>query len=50
MTARRCLVLGGSGFVGEAVCRMLSERGAKVAFTYHKREEKARALESLGIS
>jgi NAD(P)-dependent dehydrogenase (short-subunit alcohol dehydrogenase family) len=38
--------LGGSGFVGEAVCRMLSRRGARVAFTYLTREDKARALES----
>lgn len=46
MSVPRCLVLGGSGFVGEAVCRMLSRRGARVAFTYLTREEKARALES----
>ncbi len=46
MSAPRCLVLGGSGYVGEAVCRMLARRGAKVAFTYLTREEKARALES----
>jgi 3-oxoacyl-[acyl-carrier protein] reductase len=46
VNAPRCLVLGGSGFVGEAVCRMLAGRGARVAFTYLTREAKARALEA----
>jgi NAD(P)-dependent dehydrogenase (short-subunit alcohol dehydrogenase family) len=46
VNAPRCLVLGGSGYVGEAVCRMLARRGARVAFTYLTRESKARALES----
>ena len=36
--APRCLVLGGSGYVGEAVCRLLAERGARVAFTYWRNE------------
>ena len=36
--ARRCLVLGGSGHVGGEVCRLLAERGARVAFTYWSRE------------
>jgi 3-oxoacyl-[acyl-carrier protein] reductase len=37
--ARRCLVLGGSGYVGAEVCRLLAERGASVAFTYRTREK-----------
>ena len=36
--ARRCLVLGGSGYVGAEVCRLLAERGAQVAFTYWRNE------------
>lgn len=35
---RRVLVLGGSGYVGSAVCRLLAERGAKLAFTYWRSE------------
>src|SRR5262252_2291456 len=35
---RRCLVLGGSGYVGAEVCRLLLERGARVAFTYWRHE------------
>lgn len=36
--ARRVLVLGGSGYVGSEVCRLLAERGARLAFTYRRRE------------
>lgn len=36
--APRCLVLGGSGYVGSAVCRLLVERGARVVFTYRENE------------
>ena len=39
-----CLVLGGSGYVGAAVCRALAARGARVAFTYHRNEAAARTL------
>ena len=42
--ARRCLVLGGSGYVGAEVCRVLAAQGARVAFTYFSGEERARAL------
>jgi 3-oxoacyl-[acyl-carrier protein] reductase len=42
--AQRCLVLGGSGYVGAEVCRVLAARGARVAFTYHTGEDRARAL------
>ncbi|HJY77990.1 MAG TPA: SDR family oxidoreductase [Burkholderiales bacterium] len=36
--ARRCLVLGGSGYIGAEVCRVLLEQGAQVAFTYWRNE------------
>jgi len=35
---RRCLVLGGSGYIGAEVCRVLLEHGAQVAFTYWRNE------------
>jgi 3-oxoacyl-[acyl-carrier protein] reductase len=41
---KRCLVLGGSGNVGSAICRTLAERGAQIAFTYHKNENAAAKL------
>ena len=40
----RCLVLGGSGTVGQAVCAALDAEGASVAFTYNRNEESARQL------
>jgi NAD(P)-dependent dehydrogenase (short-subunit alcohol dehydrogenase family) len=40
----RCLVFGGSGAVGGAVCRALANEGARVVFTYHQGEETARRL------
>lgn len=43
--APRCLVLGGSGHVGSAVCRALAGEGARLSFTYHSREAAARDLE-----
>jgi 3-oxoacyl-[acyl-carrier protein] reductase len=42
--APRCLVLGGSGYVGAEVCRTLAALGARVAFTYWTNEQGARAL------
>jgi len=36
--ARRCLVLGGSGYVGSEVCRLLAERGARLVYTYRRSE------------
>lgn len=42
--AKRCIVLGGSGHVGQAICRGLSARGARVGFTYHQGEELAAQL------
>jgi 3-oxoacyl-[acyl-carrier protein] reductase len=35
---KRCLVLGGSGYVGGHVCRLLLERGARVVFTFWRNE------------
>jgi 3-oxoacyl-[acyl-carrier protein] reductase len=42
--ANRCLVLGGSGYIGSAVCRALAAEGMRVAFTYRKNEAHAKAL------
>jgi NAD(P)-dependent dehydrogenase (short-subunit alcohol dehydrogenase family) len=44
VSAPRCLVLGGSGALGRAVCDALAADGARVAFTYHDGEPAARAL------
>lgn len=43
-TPLRTLVIGGSGYVGSAICRHLSQAGHTVAFTYHRNEAKAAAL------
>jgi NAD(P)-dependent dehydrogenase (short-subunit alcohol dehydrogenase family) len=40
----RCLVFGGSGVVGGAVCEALAARGARVAFTWKTNEKAAVAL------
>jgi NAD(P)-dependent dehydrogenase (short-subunit alcohol dehydrogenase family) len=40
----RCLLLGGTGAVGQAVCRRLAAEGAAVAFTYHRSSALAEAL------
>lgn len=40
----RCLVFGGSGALGNAVCHSLHAAGAQLAFTYHTNEQAARAL------
>jgi len=40
----RCLVLGGSGYVGSAVCRALASQGMRVAFTYWKNDASAKSL------
>jgi 3-oxoacyl-[acyl-carrier protein] reductase len=40
----RCLVFGGSGAVGRAVCMALADEGARVVFTYHRGEAEAQAL------
>src|SRR5438105_160515 len=42
--SRRVLVLGGSGALGGAVCRLVAGRGARVAFTFHRGEARAEAL------
>ena len=41
------LVTGGTGGIGSAVCRLLAERGSKVAFTYFQNEEASRELEAI---
>ncbi len=42
----RCLVLGGSGHVGQAVVRRLRAAGCDVVFTYHRGVDRARDLEA----
>jgi NAD(P)-dependent dehydrogenase (short-subunit alcohol dehydrogenase family) len=42
--AKRCLVLGGSGSIGAAICRRLASGGAQVGLTYFSGEARARAL------
>jgi 3-oxoacyl-[acyl-carrier protein] reductase len=37
----RCLVLGGSGYVGSEVCRQLVSHGAQVAFTWNTNRARA---------
>ena len=43
-SARRALIIGGSGSLGSVICRVLAESGFSVAFTYYQGEEKARRL------
>ena len=40
------LVTGGTGGIGSAVCRLLAERGSKVAFTYDTNEHAATKLKA----
>jgi len=42
--AFRCLVFGGSGALGRAVCRSLHSNGTKLAFTYHNHAALANEL------
>lgn len=44
MSASKCLVFGGTGALGTAVCRCLHGAGAELAFTYHSSEEAAKKL------
>ncbi|MBF0106531.1 MAG: SDR family oxidoreductase [Deltaproteobacteria bacterium] len=41
---KKCLVIGGSGYVGYEVCRTLAANGAAVGFTYYQNRERAAAL------
>lgn len=43
-SARRCIVTGGTGHIGQAICRALASQGARVGLTYHRAGEAARAL------
>ena len=43
---KKCLVLGGSGYIGSQVCRQLKENGAEIGFTYFKNEALAKKLQS----
>ena len=42
---KRCLVVGGSGQLGSAICRALVREDCQVAFTYKGDPERAQALE-----
>ena len=44
MAGPRCLVFGGSGTLGRAVCERLSKDGATIAFTYHSGRAAAEEL------
>lgn len=44
MSAKRCLVLGGSGALGREVCAALASSGARLCFTYRTGEAAAREL------
>ncbi|MBI6546516.1 MAG: 3-oxoacyl-ACP reductase FabG [Cyanobacteria bacterium NC_groundwater_1444_Ag_S-0.65um_54_12] len=39
------LVTGGTGGIGEKICEAFAQRGANIAFTYHRNEEKAGLLQ-----
>lgn len=41
---RRCVVLGGTGYVGAAVVERLVAGGAEVAFSYHRQHQRADEL------
>ena len=44
------LVTGGTGGIGATICRLLAERGSRVAFTFLQNEEAAQTLEEdLGV-
>jgi 3-oxoacyl-[acyl-carrier protein] reductase len=43
---RTAFVTGGTGAVGAAIVRCLTERGARVAFSFHQQADKARQLEA----
>ena len=41
---KRCLVFGGSGELGQAICRVLQREGAEIAFSYRSQQTQAQAL------
>jgi 3-oxoacyl-[acyl-carrier protein] reductase len=41
---KKCLVLGGSGYIGSQICRQLKENGADISFTYFKNNTFAKEL------
>ncbi|MCP4213653.1 MAG: SDR family oxidoreductase [bacterium] len=44
LTGKTAFVSGGSGYIGAAICRTLSDYGARVVFSYHNNKEEADAL------
>jgi 3-oxoacyl-[acyl-carrier protein] reductase len=45
LKGRTAFVTGGTGAIGAAIVRRLAGYGARVAFSFHQQEDKARALE-----
>jgi len=45
LSGRTAFVTGGTGALGSAIVRSLVNHGARVAFSYHEREDRARELE-----
>lgn len=43
-SGKRCLVLGGSGAIGQSVCDELASAGARVGFTFRNGEKAANAI------
>lgn len=41
---RRCLVVGGSGALGTAICRVLAREGCDLALTFHTRGDRAESV------
>jgi 3-oxoacyl-[acyl-carrier protein] reductase len=44
LSDRTVLVTGGTGSIGQAVCRTLAREGASIAFTYRRQADRARSL------
>lgn len=41
---KKCIVLGGTGYIGRQTCNLLSETGAQLGFTYFKNEDCAQTV------
>jgi 3-oxoacyl-[acyl-carrier protein] reductase len=46
LEGKTVFVSGGTGAIGEAICRICAGYGARVIFSYHRNEDKASALSS----
>jgi len=45
LNGKTMLVTGGSGFIGQAICRTAHAYGARILFTYHNNQQAAQALQ-----